>query len=93
MDFKWIYDLNASRRSINLPVYLVIDLEVGQFNFRVKIVEQSNICMEQSVFDYGVDWLLTIVPTYISTVAFFVTKFVIGFHALQSGFFLWNQGR
>ena len=43
-------------------------------------------CMEQSVFDYGANWLL-------STVAFFATKFVIRFHASQSGFFLWNQGR
>ena len=30
---------------------------------------------------------------YSYTVAFFATKFVIGFHALQSGFFSWNQGR
>ena len=43
-------------------------------------MEQSNFCMEQSVFDYGANWLL-------STVAFFATKFVIRFHASQSGFF------
>ena len=76
LDFKWIFKLNASRRSINLPVYLVFDLEAGGFNFWVKIMErsnfcmeQSNFCMEQSVFDYGANWLLTIMPTYTSTVA------------------------
>ena len=31
-------------------------------------VERSNFCMEQSVFDYGANWLLTIVPTYNLTV-------------------------
>ena len=31
-------------------------------------MERSNFCMEQSVFDYGANWLLTIVPTYNSTV-------------------------
>ena len=41
LDFKWIFELNASRRSINLPVYLVFDLEAGQFNFWVKIMERS----------------------------------------------------
>ena len=54
-------------------------------------MERSNFCMEQSVFHYGANWLLTIVPTYNSiqcnTVAFFATKFAIGFHTLQSGFF------
>ena len=46
-------------------------------------MERSNFCMEQSVFDYGANWLSTIVHA----VAFFATKFVIGFHALQRGFF------
>ena len=41
LDFKWIFELNASRRSINLPVYLVFDLEAGQFNFWVEIMERS----------------------------------------------------
>ena len=31
-------------------------------------MERSNFCMEQRVFDYGANWLLTIVPTYNSTV-------------------------
>ena len=28
----------------------------------------KNFCMEQSVFDYGANWLLTIMPSYNSTV-------------------------
>ena len=67
--------IECSRRSINLPAYLMFDLEARRFNFWVKIMEQSNFCMkrsnfcmEQRVFDYGANWLLLIVPTYNSTV-------------------------
>ena len=44
--------------------------------------------MERSVFDYGVNFDYRAHLQFNSnTVAFFATKFVIGFHALQSGFF------
>ena len=88
MDFECILELNALRRSINLPAYLVFDLEVRRFNFFC--MKQSNFCMEQSVFDYGVNWLFDYrahLQFNSNTVAFFATKFVIGFQALQSGFF------
>ena len=45
--------------------------------------------MEQSVFNYGeqaFDYRAHL-QFYSNTVAFFATKFVIGFHVLQSGFF------
>ena len=57
--------IKCLKKTINLPVYLLFDLEARQFNFWVKIMErsnfcmvQSNFCMEQSVFDYGVNWFL-----------------------------------
>ena len=70
LDFKWIFELNASRRSINLPVYLVSDLEAGQFNHGAKYfcMERSNVCMDWSKVSSIMERTLTIVPTYNSTV-------------------------
>ena len=61
--------LNATRRSINLSVYLVFDLEAGRFKFLGEnLLGASNfwvkICLEPSII-FQVEWLIATLNSFV----------------------------
>ena len=61
--------LNATRRSINLSVYLVFDLEAGRFKFLGEnLLGASNfwvkICLELSII-FQVEWLIATLNSFV----------------------------
>ena len=51
--------LNATRRSLNLSVYLVFDLEAGRFKFWVKIC----LALDESIFQ--VEWFIATLFSFV----------------------------